>query len=152
MQVILLEKVENLGNLGDLVDVKAGYARNCLVPQGKAKQATEANIAEIEARRAELEKAQAQALAAAKGRATALEDKKIVVASRAGSEGKLFGSIGTDQIAEAITTQTGTQVERKEIRLPDGPLRMIGEFEVNVHLHTDVDVAITIDVEAEEES
>lgn len=151
MQVILLEKVENLGNLGDLVDIKPGYARNFLVPQGKAKMATEANIAEINERRAELEKAQAEALAAAKGRATTLEDKKVTVASRAGTEGKLFGSIGTDQIAAAITEQTGCAVERKEIRLPEGPLRMVGDFEISVHLHTDVDVTVAVEVVAEEE-
>ena len=151
MQVILLEKVENLGNLGDLVDVKPGYARNFLVPHGKAKSATEENIAEINARRAELEKAQAEALATAKGRATQLEDKKVEVSSRAGTEGKLFGSIGTDQLAEAITAQTGVEVERKEIRLPEGPLRNVGEFEVGVHLHTDVDVSVTVIVTAEEE-
>lgn len=151
MQVILLEKVENLGNLGDLVVIKPGYARNYLVPQGKAKMATEANIAEINERRAELEKTQAEALAAAKGRASSLEDKKVIIASRAGTEGKLFGSIGTDQIATAISEQTGTAVERKEIRLPDGPLRAVGEFEVSIHLHTDVDVDVSIEVTAEEE-
>ena len=151
MQVILLEKVENLGNLGDLVDIKPGYARNFLVPQGKAKMATEANIAEINERRAELEKAQSEALSAAKGRATSLEDKKVTVASRAGTEGKLFGSIGTDQIAAAITEQTGCAVERREIRLPDGPLRMLGDFEISVHLHTDVDVSVAVEVVAEEE-
>ncbi|MDO6461408.1 50S ribosomal protein L9 [Granulosicoccaceae sp. 1_MG-2023] len=151
MQVILLEKVENLGNLGDLVDVKPGYARNFLVPHGKAKSATEENIAEINARRAELEKAQAEALAAAKGRGTQLEDKKVEVTSRAGTEGKLFGSIGADQLAEAITAQTGVAVERKEIRLPEGPLRAVGEFEVGVHLHADVDVNVTVIVSAEEE-
>ena len=151
MQVILLEKVENLGNLGDLVDIKPGYARNFLVPQGKAKMATEANIAEINERRAELEKAQAEALAAAKGRATSLEDKKVTVASRAGTEGKLFGSIGTDQIATAISEQTGCAVERKEIRLPEGPLRMVGDFEISVHLHSDVDVTVAVEVVAEEE-
>ena len=151
MQVILLEKVENLGNLGDLVDIKPGYARNFLVPHGKAKMATEANIAEINERRAELEKAQAEALAAAKGRATSLEDKKVTVASRAGTEGKLFGSIGTDQIAAAISEQTGCAVERKEIRLPEGPLRMVGDFEISVHLHTDVDVTVAVEVVAEED-
>ncbi len=151
MQVILLEKVENLGNLGDLVVIKPGYARNYLVPQGKAKMATEANIAEINERRAELEKTQAEALAAAKGRASSLEDKKVIIASRAGTEGKLFGSIGTDQIATAISEQTGTAVERKEIRLPDGPLRAVGEFEVSIHLHTDVDVDVSVEVTADEE-
>ncbi len=151
MQVILLEKVENLGDLGDLVNVKSGYARNYLVPQGKAKMATEANIAEIDARREELEKAQAAALAIAKDRAAKLEDKRVSIPSRAGSEGKLFGSVGTDQIASAISEQLGVDVERREIRLPEGPLRSIGEFEIGVHLHSDVDVTVAVDVISEDE-
>ncbi len=151
MQVILLEKVENLGNLGDLVITKPGYARNYLVPQGKAKMATEANIAEIKERRAELEKIQADALAAAKEVAAKLEDKKVTVASRAGSEGKLFGSIGTDQIAESATEQLGVTVERKQVRLPEGPLRSVGEAEVVLHLHSDVNATITVVVVGKEE-
>lgn len=151
MQVILLEKVENLGNLGDLVITKPGYARNYLVPHGKAKMATEANIAEIKERRAELEKAQADALAAAKGVAAKLEDKKVTVTSRAGSEGKLFGSIGTDQIAEAVVAQLAVEVERKQVRLPEGPLRNVGETEIVLHLHSDVNATITVVVVGEEE-
>ena len=151
MEVILLEKVGKLGGLGDKVAVKAGFGRNFLIPYGKAVPATKENVEQFEARRAELEKAQAEALAAAKGRATQLEDKKVEVSSRAGTEGKLFGSIGTDQLADAITAQTGVAVERKEIRLPEGPLRNVGEFEVGVHLHSDVDVNVTVTVVAEEE-
>ena len=151
MQVILLEKVENLGSLGDLVITKPGYARNYLVPQGKAKMATEANIAEINERRAELEKAQAEALAAAKEVAAKLEDKKVTITSRAGTEGKLFGSIGTDQIAEAVSAELSVEVERKQVRLPEGPLRNIGETEVVLHLHSDVNAVITVAVVGEEE-
>lgn len=151
MQVILLEKVENLGNLGDLVITKPGYARNYLVPHGKAKMATEANIAEINERRAELEKAQAEVLAAAKQVAASLEDKKVTVTSRAGSEGKLFGSIGTDQIAEAVVAQLGVDVARKQVRLPEGPLRNVGETEVVLHLHSELNVTITVVVVGEED-
>lgn len=151
MQVILLEKVENLGNLGDLVITKPGYARNYLVPHGKAKMATEANIAEIKERRAELEKVQAEVLTAAKQVAATLEDKKVTVTSRAGSEGKLFGSIGTDQIAEAVVAQLSVDIARKQVRLPEGPLRNVGETEVVLHLHSDVNATITVVVVGEED-
>ena len=149
MQVILLEKIDNVGVLGDLVDVKAGFARNFLLPQGKAELATPSNIEAFEQRRAELEKQQAQALADAKGRATKLEDTTITVTSRAGAEGKLFGSVGTEEI-RAAAEAAGHEIEKREIRLPDGPLRSVGEHPVTLHLHTDIDVEITVDVVGEE--
>jgi len=149
MQVILLEKLDNIGVLGDLVDVKAGFARNFLLPQGKAEMATPDNIEAFKQRREELEKLQAEQLAEAKGRAARLEDTTVTVTSRSGTEGKLFGSIGTDEIREAMV-KAGHEVEKKEIRLPDGPLRNVGEFPVTLHLHTDVDVDITVNVVGEE--
>ncbi len=151
MQVILLEKIDNLGGLGDLVNVKPGFGRNYLIPQGKAKSATKDNIAEINERRAELEAAQTEALAAAKQRAEAMAESKITIKSRAGSEGKLFGSIGSEQISTAISEQLSVAVERKEIRLPEGPLRSIGEHEISIHLHTEVDATVIVDVVVEEE-
>lgn len=148
MEVILLEKVENLGNLGDKVRVKAGYGRNFLVPTGKATPATEENIAAFEARRAELEKQASEALAAAEKRRDALKDMVVTIKSKAGDEGKLFGSIGASDIADAVSA-AGVDVERKEVRLPEGPLRMAGEYEISFHLHTDVNAAIKVIVEAE---
>ena len=149
MEVILLKKVENLGNLGDKVKVKAGYGRNFLIPTGKAKPATEANLAEFEARRAELEKAAAEALAAAEARAAKLADVTVTIASKAGDEGKLFGSIGPADIVTAVA-DAGVEIEKQEVRLPEGPLRTTGEFEVGLHLHTDVDATINVVVVAEE--
>lgn len=149
MEVILLKKVENLGNLGDKVTVKAGYGRNFLMPTGKAKAATVANIAEFEAKRAELEAAAAKALAAAEARASKLADLTITIASKAGDEGKLFGSIGAADIAVAVA-DAGIEIEKQEVRLPEGPIRLIGETEVSIHLHTDVDAAITVVVVAED--
>ncbi len=151
MQIILLEKIDNLGNLGDLVEVKPGFARNFLVPHGKAKTATDANIAEINERRAELEKIQGEALVVANSRAEAFSGKKIIVTSLAGNEGKLFGSISTDQIVKAISEQLGTEVERREIRLTEGPLRSVGEFEIGLHLHADVNTTVIVEVVAEDE-
>lgn len=148
MEVILLEKVENLGNLGDKVKVRAGYGRNFLVPTGKATPATEENVAAFEARRAELEKQAAEALAAAETRRDALKDMVVTIKSKAGDEGKLFGSIGASDIADAVVA-AGVDVERKEVRLPEGPLRMTGEYEISFHLHTDVDASIKVIVEAE---
>ena len=150
MQVILLEKIDKLGLLGDLVDVKAGFARNYLLPQKKAEPATAANIEAFQARRAELEKAQSEALAAAQERAAKLEGATVTVSSKAGSEGKLFGSIGTEEIRSALEG-IGVSVQKKEIRMPDGPLRSIGEHEVALHLHADVDSQITVQVVAEAE-
>lgn len=148
MEVILLEKVENLGDLGDKVNVKSGYGRNFLIPGGKAKPATEANIAEFEARRAELEKAAQEALDAATARKEALEGVTISIQAKAGDEGKLFGSIGPIDIAEAVNN-AGVKVEKKEVRMPEGPIRTIGEYEVQFHLYTDVNAAIKVVVEAE---
>ncbi len=149
MEVILLKKVENLGNLGDKVTVKAGYGRNFLIPTGKAKSATAANIAEFEAKRAELEAAAAAALAAAEARAAKLVDLTITIASKAGDEGKLFGSIGAADIVAALA-DAGIEIEKQEVRLPEGPIRATGEIEIGLHLHTDVDSVITIVVVAED--
>lgn len=149
MQVILLEKIDNVGVLGDLVDVKAGFARNFLLPQGKAEVATDDNIEAFKQRREELEKLQAEQLADAQARAAKLADSTVTVTSRAGTEGKLFGSIGTEEIRQALEN-AGHTVEKKEIRLPDGPLRNVGEFPITLHLHTDVDVEVTVNVVGEE--
>ena len=149
MQVILLEKIDNVGLLGDLVDVKSGFARNFLLPQGKAEMATEANIEAFKQRRAELEKQQADALAAAEARKAQLDGVTVSITSRAGTEGKLFGSIGTEEIRSACEA-AGHTVEKKEVRMPDGPLRMIGEHPVTLHLHSDIDVTITFNVVGEE--
>lgn len=148
MQVILLEKVENLGVIGDLVRVKSGYARNYLLPKGKATLATPDNIAKFEARRAELEAKAAAELSAAQARADQLAGKVVRIKALAGSEGKLFGSIGTVDIAAACT-QMGVEIERSEVRLPNGPLRTVGEHEVELHLHSDLDVPLTVVVEGE---
>lgn len=148
MQVILLEKVENLGNLGDQVKVRAGYGRNYLIPKGKATPATPANIARFQERRAELEKAAAEALAAAEARKAGLESLTVTIAAKAGDEGKLFGSIGTGDIAHAVTA-AGQAVERHEVRLPEGPFRALGEYEVELHLHTDVNAMIKLIIVAE---
>ena len=149
MDVILLQKVANLGNIGDRVKVKSGYGRNFLLPEGKATLATPANVARFEARRAELEKAAREQLQTAEERAAALKDFKLQITAKAGSEGKLFGSIGTTDIAEACTAQ-GFKVARSEVRLPSGPIRMVGEHQVSLHLHTDVDVQLAVTVVAEE--
>ncbi len=149
MEVILLEKVENLGNLGDKVRVKSGFARNFLVPKGKAKFATAENIAEFEARRAELEKAAAEALSAAEARRDGIDGMEISITVKAGSEGKLFGSVGTADIAEAATA-AGQEIAKREIRLPEGALRMAGEYDIVVHLHSDVDATIKLTVIGEE--
>ena len=149
MEIILLQKVDNVGGIGDRVRVKSGYARNFLIPQGKATLATAANIAKFEARRAELEAKAAGELSAAQARAKQLEGKVIRIAAQSGTEGKLFGSIGTVDIAEAIE-KLGIAVERSEVRLPEGPLRVVGEHRVDLHLHTDVNVEMTVVIESEE--
>lgn len=148
MEVILLEKVNNLGNLGDKVNIKAGYGRNYLVPQGKAVPATAKKIAEFEARRADLEKAAAEKLTAAQARLTALNKLEIVIAHKAGDEGKLFGSVGTHTIADAITA-AGVNVEKQEVRLPHGAIRQIGNYAIDVHLHTDAVATLSIKIIAE---
>ena len=149
MEVILLQKVANLGNIGDRVKVRSGFGRNYLLPQGKATLATADNIARFEARRAELERLAREHLSSAAERATALKDFKLTLHAKAGTEGKLFGSIGTSDIAEELT-RAGFQVERSEVRLPHGPLRMVGEHTVNLHLHADVDVPLQVTIVAEE--
>jgi len=148
MEVILLEKVENLGNLGDRVKVKPGYGRNFLIPSGKATPATEEHIKAFEARRAELEKAAADTLAEAEARRDQLAGMNVTIKAKAGDEGKLFGSVGSSDIAEAISA-AGVAVERSEVRLPEGAFRQIGEYTVALHLHTDVNAEVTVTVEAE---
>jgi large subunit ribosomal protein L9 len=149
MEVILLQKVDNVGGIGDLVRVKSGFARNYLIPQGKATLATPENKAKFELRRAELEAKAASELAAAQSRAKKLEGLTLKIEMQAGAEGKLFGSVGTVDIAEAIGKH-GIEVERSEIRLPDGPLRVVGDHQVDLHLHTDVNVEIKVVIEAVE--
>ena len=149
MQVILLDKVANLGSLGDQVNVKAGYARNFLVPQGKAVPATKKNVEFFEARRAELEAKLAEVLGAANARAEAINALgTVTIASKSGDEGKLFGSIGTRDIAEAVSA-AGYPLEKAEVRLPNGALRNTGEFDVAVHLHTDVETTLKLIIVAE---
>ena len=148
MEVILLEKVANLGTLGDKVKVKAGYGRNYLVPYGIAVPATETNLKAFEERRVELEKAAADKLVSAKARAEALEGASFTISSKAGDEGKLFGSIGVRDIADAVST-SGTEVEKSEVRLPEGPLRVVGEYDIELQLHSDVVVEIKLSVVAE---
>ena len=145
MNVILLDNVENLGKIGDLVKVKPGYGRNYLLPQGKAALATPENMKEIEARRAELEKAAAEDLAAANARAAAINGMELVINANAGPEGKLFGSVGPIDIADAFD-KVQVEVQRSEIRMPEGPIQEIGEFPISVHLHPEVDAEITIRV------
>jgi large subunit ribosomal protein L9 len=149
MEVILLEKVANVGALGDKVTVKSGYARNFLIPQGKAVFASESNVAAFEARRAELEKQEADKLAAAESRKAAIEAVDgVTIAHQAGDEGKLFGSVGTNDIADAVTA-AGVEVTRAEVRMPEGAIREVGEFEFAIHLHTDVDATVKVTVVAE---
>ncbi|PXX42831.1 MULTISPECIES: 50S ribosomal protein L9 [Aquitalea] len=143
MQIILLEKVANLGQLGDVVKVKNGYARNFLIPQGKAKRATENNLKEFEARRAELEAKQAEILADAKARAEKLVDAVITIAQKAGVDGRLFGSVTNVDVAEAVTA-FGVEIKRFEVRLPNGPFKAIGEYDIEIALHHDVVAPIKI--------
>ncbi len=143
MQVILLQKVENLGDLGDKVRVKNGYGRNFLVPTGRAVAATPANVEAFEARRAELEKHAADSLSVARSRKEQLEALTLTIARKAGEQGRLFGSVGTIDIAEAVTA-AGVSLAKKEVRLPGGPLHACGEFDVDLHLHTDVNARIKL--------
>ena len=148
MEVILLEKIANLGNLGDKVTIKSGYGRNYLVPQGKAVAATAKKIAEFEERRAELEKAAAEKLSAAQKLGNELSKLEIVITHKAGDEGRLFGSVGTHNIAEAITA-AGIAVGKHQIRLPHGAIRHIGEYPIDINLHSDVVVTLSIKIAAE---
>lgn len=149
MNVILLDNVENLGGIGDLVTVKAGYGRNYLLPQGKAALATKDNLAEFETRRVDLEKSAAEELAGARAREELIQGMELVITANAGVEGKLFGSVGPIDIAEAFL-KVGVEVQRSEVRMPDGPFHELGEFAIGVHLHTDINVEVTVKVVAEE--
>lgn len=145
MQIILLEKITNLGTLGDVVRVKDGYARNYLIPQRKAKRATKVNLAEFVARRAELEKAHAEILAQAQEKASKLEGLLLQITQKAGVDGKLFGSVGNSDISVALAKQ-GFEIPKSSIRMPDGPIKTIGDFALKVSLHTDVIVSVTVSV------
>jgi len=149
MEVILLERIDNLGALGDKVNVKSGYGRNYLLPMGKALAASAKNVAEFEAKRAELEKVQAEKLAAATARKEKIEAlASITISHNAGEEGKLFGSVGTTDIADAITN-AGIELARSEIRMPEGVFHAVGEYEVTIHLHSDVNADIKVVIVAE---
>ena len=150
MDVILLEKVENLGGLGEKVSVKPGFGRNFLIPTGKAVAATKENVAEFEAHRAELEKQAATELAAAEARKAKLDEVSVTITRKAGDEGRLFGSVGTADLTDAVVA-AGMELEKKEVRLPNGPFHTIGEFDVELHLHTDVDATIKLIIAPETE-
>ena len=149
MQIILLQRIVNLGKLGETVDVKPGYGRNFLIPHGKALPATKLNIEKFEARRAELEAEEAAEVATAQTRADALTDVNVIMRAKSGDEGKLFGSIGTRDIAEALTN-SGLEVDRAEIKLPEGTLRQIGEYNVDIQLHHDVTATILVTILSED--
>jgi len=149
MEVILLEKIDRLGTLGDLVNVKPGYARNFLLPSGKAKIASEANIKELEGRRAELETKAAEVLADAEARREKLDGLAVSITSKSATEGKLFGSVGNMDVADAITA-AGVEIAKKEVRMPDGAIRLAGEYDIVIHLHSDVDATIKLTVIGEE--
>jgi large subunit ribosomal protein L9 len=149
MEIILLERIENLGGIGDRVKVKSGFARNYLIPKGKATLATAANVARFEQIRADLEAKAAAELTAAQARAAKIEGQVLTITVQAGSEGRLFGSVGTMDIADALAT-FGADIERSEVRLPDGPLRVLGEHEIEVHLHTDLNVPLKVVLESSE--
>jgi large subunit ribosomal protein L9 len=151
MQVILLEKIRKLGDLGQQVKVRQGFGRNYLIPQGKAVPATPENIAKFEARRQELEKAQAESRALAEARAEKLNNLVITLQRKAGQEGKLYGSVGTVDISEAVTA-AGVELHKHEVKLPDGPFRTLGEFEVGLNLHADIDATIKLIIEPEAEA
>ena len=149
MEVILLEKINKLGELGDQVRVKAGYGRNYLIPVGKAISATPENVEKFESRRAELEKTQADVLGTATARAEKMNVVEVTLARKVGEEGKLFGSVSAADIAEAVAV-AGVELAKNEVRLPEGPLRVLGEFEVATHLHAEVDAKIKVTIVAEE--
>jgi large subunit ribosomal protein L9 len=148
MQVILMEKLANLGNLGDVVKVKDGYARNYLIPQGKAKRATDENLKAFEARRAELEKAQAEAFTLAQDRGAKLDGQTLKISQKAGVDGRLFGSVTNYDIVDALKA-AGHEVERSQVRMPAGALKQVGEYPLQIALHTDVVVTITVSVTGE---
>lgn len=148
MEIILLEKIANLGVLGDRVKVKSGYARNFLIPKGKATLATSANVARFEARRAELERIAAEALAMSKARAEQLAELIVTLSVKTGSEGRLFGSVGAGDIADAVSA-AGIELQKHEVRLATGPIRQIGEYDVDLHLHNEVKTQIRVNVIAE---
>lgn len=148
MEVILLENIGKLGNLGDKVTVKSGFGRNYLIPQGKAVPATAENVAKFEERRAELEKAAAEKLAQAQARAEQLNELELSLVTKAGDEGKLFGSIGTRDIAEALTS-AGVQADKSEVRLPEGAIRHVGEYDVDIQVHPEVTATIKLVIAAE---
>ncbi len=148
MNIILLEKINKLGQLGDQVSVKSGFGRNFLIPHGKALPATEANIKMFEGRRAELEAAAAESLGAANARAEGINGKEVVIVRKAGEEGRMFGSVSNADVAEALTA-AGADVAKREVRMPGGAIRELGEYELEIHLHTDVNAQVKIIVEAE---
>ena len=150
MEIILLESIDRLGGLGDRVNVRPGFARNYLLPKGKAKLATAANIAEIAERRAELEKHEAEVLKAAQTRAEQLEGLEISITAKSGGEGKLFGSVTNANITEAVN-EKGIELEKSEVRMPEGPIRLAGEYDIDLHLHTDVNTTIKLTVIGEED-
>ena len=149
MNVILLDNVENLGNIGDIVKVKPGYGRNFLIPHGKAALATPENMKAIEKRRAELEKSAAEELAAAKSRLDSITGTELVISANAGSEDKLFGSVGPIDIVDALE-KIQIQVERSEVRMPDGPIHELGEYQIGIHLHSEINAEILVRVVASE--
>lgn len=149
MQIILTENVDKLGRLGDIVQVKPGYARNYLLPKGIGRMATPDNVKEIEARRAELERAEKERRQEAEQRQQALEGRSVTIRAKVGSEGKLFGSVSAGDIADALSAE-GVEVEKREVRLPEGPLRETGEFEIALHLYSDLDATVTVVVAAED--
>jgi large subunit ribosomal protein L9 len=149
MNVILLDKIENLGDIGDLVNVKPGYGRNFLIPSGKAALATQVNLKEFESRRAELEKKASEELAAAKARGDLVSGMELVIAANVGTEGKLFGSVGPLDIADAFE-KVGVEIARSEVRMPDGPIHEIGDYTLSLHLHSDINAEFLLKVVAEE--
>ncbi|MEM9243102.1 MAG: 50S ribosomal protein L9 [Pseudomonadota bacterium] len=149
MEIILLERIHHLGNLGDKVKVKAGFGRNYLIPQGKAVPANAANIAKFEARRAELEKLEQEKLTAAEQRAAQLNELTVSIACLASEEGKLYGSVGTKEIADAINSNSEAKIEKHEVLLSDGVIRQLGEYQIKVQLHSDINATVTININAE---
>ena len=149
MKVILKEKVENLGTLGDIISVRSGYARNYLVPYGKAIQATQETIATFSAQKAELEALEQKRISDATEKAEKLQDKTFVVAAQAGDAGKLFGSVGTKEIADILSAETGIEIEKRQVRMPEGVIRSIGDYELNINLYTGITTTVNISVIAE---